>query len=77
LETPDGPVFESNAIARYGMLSFYACLFCTFIRSRHLLLFWFAAVARSGENSLFGSSPIDQVCVVATIFILIYGISLS
>jgi hypothetical protein len=59
------------------VFNFYACLFCTFICSHYLLLFWFAAVARSGENSLFGSSPIDQVCVVATIFILIYGISLS
>ncbi|XP_045817584.1 elongation factor 1-gamma-like isoform X1 [Trifolium pratense] len=46
LETPHGPVFESNAIARY--------------------------VARSSENTLFGSSPIDQVPVVSTIFILIY-----
>jgi hypothetical protein len=68
LETPDGPVFESNAIARYGMLSVYACLFMFIylfvvvkLLSFTFFIFWFGAVARLGENNLFGSSPIDQV----------------
>jgi len=38
LETPNGPVFESNAIARYGMYTFYT-VFSSFIPFSLLLMF--------------------------------------
>jgi len=62
LETPDGPVFESNAIARYGTLSIssYSPLFFQNLDS--ILIYPFVLVTRSkADNPLHGSSLIEYV----------------
>lgn len=46
LETPDGAIFESNAIARYGKFIYlkYLYLFCSFKWAcfKCVLLYWFS-----------------------------------
>lgn len=59
LETPEGPLFESNAIARYGITALPSSLRPSPSASLTLL---FRAAARYGGNStLYGSSAYEAV----------------
>lgn len=49
--TPEGPIFESNAIARYGIFTIFH-----FLYSSHNLL-----VARKSDKSLLGNNDYEAV----------------
>lgn len=63
LETPDGPVFESNAIARYGTFRFLVKSECKseFLNLFLILLFFHAVARLKAESALYGSSLIEYV----------------
>lgn len=62
LETPDGPVFESNAIARYGNTIDFpspSINFRVLVKVLYFSFLFVAAVTRlKADNPLFGSSLI-------------------
>lgn len=60
METPDGPVFESNAIARYGTSFFFLSIDFIKFWIQYLILL-FSVTRLKADNPLYGSSLIEYV----------------
>jgi len=67
LETPDGPIFESNAIARYGMIILFFLFVghllvdVWWVKLSWIVMFLVSVTRLKADNPLYGSTLIEYV----------------
>lgn len=79
LETPDGPIFESNAIARYGQNLEDIFALTLFNLPMNLVILTLVLVAAvtclKPDNPLFGSSLLEKVICLFALISQFYSVS--